>query len=275
MIGNVEKMSGTLNADGIVEYHLPIGMENLHMNSLIGKSLKVRFTGQINCINCKKRTNKSFSQGYCFVCMRRLARCDSCIIKPEKCHYHEGTCREPEWGEANCLQKHLVYIANTGQLKVGITRHVNNEISSRWIDQGATQALGLFYVSQRLISGLVETEIAKVMGDKTNWRLMLKSCPENIDLEDKKSWVISELKDKFEDLKLKYGEQSIEETDLNSVKINYPVLKYPSKIKSINLDKELQFEAQFLGIKGQYLILDNDRVINIRKYTGYELEIEY
>ena len=55
-------------------------------------------------------------------------------------------------------------------------------------------------------------------------------------------------------------------------KLVYPVEQYPEKVKSHNLDKTPVIRGKLQGIKGQYLILDTG-VINIRKYSGYELRI--
>ncbi|MDT0596030.1 DUF2797 domain-containing protein [Glaciecola petra] len=267
--GNISKMKAFAFPDGKVNYQLPIGDELIEMNTLIGKNISVEYKGQINCIHCSRKTNKSFSQGYCFVCMRGLAQCDTCIIKPELCHYSEGTCREPEWGEANCLQDHIVYLSNTGNVKVGITRHISDNVSSRWIDQGATQALAILRVKERLLSGLVETEISKFIGDKTNWRTMLKGKAKSLDLIEIRDEVLNKVDQKISELQQQYGLQALQTIDTDVVEITYPVNKYPEKIKSINLDKDMTFSGELVGIKGQYLLLDQERVINVRKYAGY------
>lgn len=272
--GQISKMHVSVDSNNIASYKLPIGDQSVNMNSLIGEDIQVQYNGSINCIECNRKTKKSFSQGYCYVCLTTLARCDSCIIKPELCHYAAGTCREPVWGEQNCLQDHFVYLANTGQIKVGITRHVSNGVSSRWIDQGATQAMAIFRVKERLLSGLVEIEIAKHIGDRTNWRTMLKGEPEKLDLVAMQNKVIELVRAPLDTLQGKYGIQAIQPLDPNPVEINYPVNQYPIKIKSINLEKEPVFEGKLMGIKGQYLLLDQDRVINMRKYTGYTINIQ-
>lgn len=271
--GNISKMRVSALPNGEVKYQLPIGSELVEMNTLIGQNISVEYQGQINCVHCSRKTNKSFSQGYCFVCMRRLAQCDTCIIKPELCHYGQGTCREPEWGEANCLQDHIVYLSNTGNVKVGITRHISDSVSSRWIDQGATQALAILRVKERLLSGLVETEISKFIGDKTNWRTMLKGKAKSLDLLSIRDEVLKKAEQKITELQQQYGLQALQTIDASVVEIVYPVTKYPEKIKSINLDKDLSFSGELLGIKGQYLLLDQERVINIRKYTGYHVKL--
>ncbi|GAL30720.1 hypothetical protein JCM19239_4459 [Vibrio variabilis] len=135
--GTLSKMRASL--ESTVQYRLPVGDEEVDLSPLIGKTISLNHTGNIFCASCGKKTKKSYSQGHCFVCMKKLASCDMCIMKPETCHYDEGTCREPEWGEANCMVDHFVYLSNTSSLKVGITRHT--QIPTRWIDQGATQGL--------------------------------------------------------------------------------------------------------------------------------------
>lgn len=272
--GCIAKMKVSTDKNNNALYSLPVGDKHIDMNSFIGKHVSVQYLNEINCINCNRKVKKSFNQGYCYVCLTTLAQCDSCIIKPELCHYDKGTCREPQWGEANCLQDHFVYLANTGKVKVGITRHVTNGVSSRWIDQGATQALAIFRVKDRLMSGLVETTIAQHIGDKTNWRTMLKGIPEQQDLVQLRNHIMTLIKSDLAQLHQQYGLQSCQAIEAEPIEINYPVNQYPEKIKSINLDKQPIFEGTLLGIKGQYLMLDEDRVINMRKYAGYKLSIQ-
>ncbi len=121
--GALQKLSSTLEPNGNVQYQLPIGEQLLSLNEVIGKQLTLSFNGHIACRHCGKKTKKSYSQGFCFPCMQKLAQCDLCILKPETCHFSAGTCREPEWGEQHCMIEHVVYLANTSGLKVGITRH--------------------------------------------------------------------------------------------------------------------------------------------------------
>ncbi len=125
--------------DSPVSYLLPLDDELIPVNQFIGKALSLTFQGEIHCIECGRKTRKSYNQGYCFPCFKSLASCDMCIMKPETCHYQQGTCRQPEWGETHCFQDHYVYLANSSAIKVGITR--GTQIPTRWIDQGASQAL--------------------------------------------------------------------------------------------------------------------------------------
>lgn len=261
--GPINKMhtSQTHGPADTVEYILPIGDGKLPLNPLIGKPIRFRFTGRIFCVHCGKATKTSFSQGYCFRCMQTLAQTDMCIMKPELCHHHLGTCREPEWGTAHCFIDHTVYLANSSGIKVGITR--SRQMRTRWMDQGAIQALPIVRVKNRLDSGKVEIALATVLPDKTNWRLMLQGKLEIMDLKAKRDELFSTWAAELP------GEKLFEEEH----RFTYPVLAYPTKVASLNLDKQPEVSGELQGIKGQYLILSTG-VINMRKYGGYELEWE-
>jgi uncharacterized protein DUF2797 len=270
--GRLRKMQVRLDEQAMVHYHLPVGEQLVAMNELIGKQLTLTFNGIINCQHCGKRTKKSYSQGFCFPCMQKLAQCDLCIVKPETCHYAAGTCREPQWGEQHCLTDHYVYLANTSGLKVGITRHT--QLPTRWIDQGATQALPIFKVSTRLQSGLVESALAEFINDKTNWRVMLKGNNENLDLLNHADELTAKISTKLAQLKLLYGDDAIQPLQREITAINYPVTQFLTKISSFNFDKNAEVSGLLLGIKGQYLIFDGG-VINIRKFTSYNVNVDY
>lgn len=267
--GAVSKMKTQLVSP--VEYTLELGNTPVDMNAFLGKPLELHYSGAINCIHCDRKTNKSFSQGYCYPCFKRLAQCDSCIVSPEKCHYDQGTCREPQWGEANCLRDHFVYLANTSGLKVGITR--GTQIPTRWMDQGATQALPIFRVDTRLLSGLVEVTFKDHIADKTNWQAMLKGNAEDRDLVAERDRLLSACAAELDALQNQHGINAITPlTDEDIVSISYPVEEFPTKVKSFNLDKTPEVGGTLMGIKGQYLIFDTG-VINMRKYGGYHLSL--
>ena len=267
--GNVRKMLTRLEAP--VQYTMLFGEQEVSLNQYIGQSLQLDYQGLINCIHCDRKTNKSFSQGYCYPCFKRLAQCDSCIVSPEKCHYAAGTCREPQWGETHCMIDHVVYLANTSGLKVGITR--GSQVPTRWMDQGATQAQPIFRVDTRLHSGLVETLFKNHIADKTNWQAMLKGSAEDRDLESDRLALVADCRVEIEALREQHGLQSITElVAAEQTHIEYPVQVYPEKVKSFNLDKTPQVGGTLMGIKGQYLIFDTG-VINMRKYGGYHLSL--
>lgn len=273
--GNLSKMYSELNQtpSETVKYEMVLNDERVPLNSAIGKKITMKFSGVINCINCKKETKKSFGGGYCFPCTRKLAQCDICILKPELCHFADGTCREPEWGEKNCNIDHYVYLSNSSGVKVGITRHT--QTPTRWIDQGAIAALPILKVSTRYQSGMFEKLIREVVSDKTNWRKMLKNDVEFIDLADKRDEIFEICEAGLEELEEEFGEDQIELLEEEEVvEINYPVLEYPEKVSSLNFDKTPTVEGILKGIKGQYLILDIG-VINIRRHTGYFISLEF
>lgn len=267
--GALSKMRTELGDD--VQYFLPVGDHEVHLNPLIGKPISLVYQGAINCTHCGRKTNKSFNQGYCYPCFKSLPQCDQCIVKPELCHFHEGTCRDSTWGEQFCFQDHYVYLANSSGVKVGITR--GTQIPTRWIDQGAVQALPILRVSTRLQSGQVERLLGEHVADKTNWRKMLKNEVEDLDLSEKREQLFSECAEGIAALESEYGIQAIQKLpDAEQVEINYPVLNYPQKISSLSFDKTDEVSGVLQGIKGQYLILDTG-VINIRKFTAYQVAV--
>ena len=271
--GNLKKMLVSVDECNTAQYHLPIGDKLLPMNALIGHEVTFTFNNKINCVNCARVTNKSFNQGYCYPCLQKLAQCDSCIIKPELCHYSKGTCREPQWAEAHCFNDHIVYLSNTGNVKVGITRQIQPGVSSRWIDQGATQAIPIFRVANRLISGLVETICKQHMSDKSNWRVMLKGDIPQLDLVGLRDELYEKIADDIDELVAQHGLLAIQKIHQQPVDIFYPVQQYPVKITSLGFDKTPSFTGVLLGSKGQYLYFNDDRVINIRKHAGYDIQL--
>lgn len=262
--GLIQKMHTHLNR-GVAQYRLPIGNKLLSMNDLVGEQITLSFNHNIQCSHCGKKTNKSYSQGYCYPCSQKLARCDLCIMRPETCHYHLGTCREPQWGLDNCFSPHVVYLANSSGVKVGITRKGN--IPNRWIDQGAISALPILEVDARLKSGELEMALKQYVNDKTNWRKMLKNEVSPVDLLATKNELLGHIRNTID----KTGAQILNNEVLA---INYPVVEYPTKITSLNFDKTPVITGVLKGIKAQYLILDCG-VINIRKFGAYDVALTY
>ena len=265
--GVLHKMRVTL-ADP-VEYYLSSGDQELAMHELLGKTLRLSWQQTIHCTHCGRKTSKSFAQGYCYPCFRSLAQCDLCIMSPERCHYDQGSCREPSWGEQHCMQDHYVYLSNTSGVKVGITRHT--QLPTRWIDQGASQALAVLKVSTRYHSGLVEVAFKQHLSDKTNWRGMLKNDYQPQDLLSIFQSLWPQVESQLDETLL--DDVSVIAENDKQLEIVYPVLHYPQKVSSYNLDKNPVIEDTLIAIKGQYLIFEQ-AVINIRKYAGYDLSLE-
>ena len=268
ILGHLQKMHTKL--DTPVSYALPLDDHLEPLNPHIGKTLRLEATGAIHCVACGRKTSKSYSQGHCFPCMKSLPECDMCIMKPETCHYDQGTCRDTAWGDAHCMQPHHVYLANSSGLKVGISR----QLPGRWIDQGASEALAIMRVSHRHLSGLVEVILKKHISDRTDWRKMLKGTPESIDLLARREALFKECADDLQELENRFGQDALVKLDDTvSTRIDYPVTEYPTKVSALNFDKTPRIEGTLLGIKGQYLIFDNG-VLNVRKFSGYEVEFQ-
>jgi len=268
--GIVRKMRSRLGQP--VSYSARLDDNEIALNPLIDQQLKLIFSGSIYCIHCNRKTNKSFNQGYCYTCFQKLAQCDSCIIHPERCHFEQGSCREPAWGEKYCMQDHIVYLANSSGLKVGITRAT--QVPTRWIDQGATQALAIMRVRSRLQSGTLEMAFKQHVADKTNWRDMLKGKAAELDMAGERDRLLAACEEDVKELMARFGFFAISVLKgIDAVSIDYPVQAYPEKITSLNFDKEPVVSGTLKGIKGQYLIFDSG-VINLRRFSGYEVELQ-
>jgi hypothetical protein len=251
--------------DFTVEYTLPVGKASVPMNPLIGRQLQFRYLNEIYCIHCGALIKKSYAQGYCYPCFSSLPETDACILRPELCRAHEGISRDMEWAKKHCLTDHVVYLALTGGLKVGVTRQ--SQIPSRWIDQGAVKALVLARTPNRYLAGCIEVALKQHFADKTNWRNMLTDkLDHTIDLLAAKAHASRLLPEEFK-------EYITHESRI--VTITYPVNAYHAKVKSISFDRTQSFKTTLTGIKGQYLLFDSEHVLNIRKHNGYLITLEY
>lgn len=268
--GEIRKMSVHLNDEDIVEYKMiffdSVTQEekSIPLNEYIGKKISLAFSGEIYCKKCGNKTKTSYNQGFCYKCFKNAPESAECIIRPELCRAHLGEGRDVEWEEKNHNQPHYVYLAATDVVKVGVTR--STQIPTRWIDQGASEAIILAETPNRYLAGVIEVALKSEFTDKTNWRkMLLNHIDESIDLEEVK-WRLEEL------LPSDIAEYFSEEDDVTT--IDYPVLEYPIKITSLNLDKSPEIKGRLLGIKGQYFLLDSGRVINIRRHTSYKVKFQ-
>lgn len=259
--GNISKMR-TVGINP-VQYFLNTGDKEIDINSCIGKRLRILYKDRINCINCNALTPKSFHQGYCYSCFTTLPQCDVGVLFPEKDMSHLGISRDMAWAKENSLIDHYVYIAYTGDFKVGVTRHT--QIPTRWIDQGAVMAIKLAKTPYRYLAGVIETELKNYISDKTDWNKMLKTEFVNADLIKEKNRLAELLSD--ENKKYLTRDNSITE-------IKYPQSFNSAKFSNINFEKKKEVEGILSGIKGQYLIFDDGKVINVRRHNGYFVEIE-
>lgn len=260
--GNLRKMATELASP--IQYRLALGDDKIDMTSLVGTHVKMHYTGLINCVNCGRKTNKSFAQGFCYPCFNNAPENAECIIRPELCEAHLGKGRDPEWEERNHNQPHVVYLAISSGIKVGVTRET--QVPYRWIDQGASKAVKIAVTENRYQAGMIEVALKEFASDKTPWQRMLKNeVAEDIDVIETKDLLIDKLDDEWMEL--------VSDDD-EIITLEYPAIRFPQKVKSHNLDKVPILEGKLEAIKGQYLIFEGGVVINIRKYGGYFVELE-
>ena len=246
-----------------VKYQIPIGNDMLPISDYIGQTIEIKFNHIINCVLCNREIKKSFFQGHCYPCFINAPQASECILKPELCRAHKGESRNMEWSEKHCLQNHIVYLSLTANAKVGVTREA--QIPTRWIDQGAVQALKFAKTSNRYEAGCIEIEMKNHISDRTAWQRMLKNeIDDSVDLYELKDKLIDIMDEKYRNFIL--DDETIET-------FSYPHISFPEKIKSLDLLKVNSIEGRLIAIKGQYLLFDDNTVLNIRKHTGFKISI--
>ena len=267
---NLRKMRTSLDDTHTAQYLLPVydNLEYSHeisINSLIGQRIQITFQGQINCVESGKSIKKTFGEGLSYEAFLRSPLASPSIIRPELSRIHEGIAlRDEAWERAHHLTPHYVYLSRTSHIKVGVTRTTN--VPSRWIDQGAIEAIILAETPYRQLAGLIEVALKDTMSDKTAWQAMLKNTIQDTSsLKHKKHEVADALPMELQDY--------ISDDDTLTT-IHYPVLAYPSKVKSIKLDNIKTYENKLVGIKGQYLLFEQDQVLNVRAHAGYRIDLK-
>ena len=244
-----------------IQYYLVFERDFIHINQLLDKKISISFLGY-ECMNCKKK-KKIYRQGFCYDCFFEIPQAADWIIHPEKSQAHLGIeDRNLDYEKAVQLKPHIVYLANSGNVKVGVTR--KTQIPTPWIAQGAHKALEIAELPNRYLAGITEVALKNYVGDKTNWRTMLKN---EIQEQDLCSWR-DKLKQYIPQEALPYFIDNIKETTLE-----FPVLQYPTKLKTLNLLKTPQYTGTLKGVKGQYLIFEDDTVFNVRSNEGFVVSI--
>jgi hypothetical protein len=239
--------------------------EPLCFNELIGKEFQIQFTGNLFCQVCTKKTKKFFGEGFCYTCFIESSQAAPCILRPELCKGHLGEGRDPVWEEKHHNQPHVVYLAATDVVKVGVTR--STQVPTRWIDQGASSVIIFAETPNRYEAGKLEVELKAFYTDKTNYRKMLQNeIDENIDLIEEKWQTVEKLPSDLQTF--------ISENDAIT-EIIYPVITFPKSVQVLNLDKTPLIKGTLKGIKGQYLLFEGDFALNIRRHTGYEVKISF
>lgn len=246
--------------------------------------IKIKHDFKYQCTSCNKPTKKIYS-GFCYVCLIKNPEADTCIMSPNRCHYLKGTCRSPAFGEMFCYQPHYLYLAFTDKYKIGLTRH--NQIPTRWIDQGATLASPFLKTHSRHQAGIIEKFLTQKWSDKSQWQNMLKMGNARPSLEEfqtqlglVKSWLLNHETWQSNELHVDTPAQLTLEKEIHFLpteifEIVYPWIEdTPLTIQSLKLEKSPQIESRILGIKGQYIMLDNSGVINLRNHSGFIADIE-
>ncbi len=258
--GVLTKMQTELESP--IQYFLVFESSFIHMNQVLGKTLSLSFL-KYQCLNCGL-DKKIFRQGYCYDCFYDIPQAADWIIRPELSTAHlDKEDRDLEYEKKMQLQPHIVYLANSSNVKVGVTR--KSQVPTRWIDQGAHEALPIVEVPNRYLAGVTEVALKDHVSDKTNWRSMLKNDIQDADLV---AWR-DKLKQYVPQEAMAYFVATNTETHLE-----FPVRQYPEKPKSLNLVKEGSFTGQLVGIKGQYLIFADQTVFNVRSNEGLYVALE-
>jgi len=247
--------------DSPINYYLDLENDFLNLNQLLDKKISIKFK-KYQCLNCGK-DKKIYRQGYCYDCFFEMPQTGNWIMHPELSTAHlDKEDRDLAYEKDVQLKPHIVYLANSSNIKVGVTR--KSQIPTRWIDQGAHEALVLVEVPNRYLAGITEVALKNHVSDKTNWRKMLTNNITDVDLKAEKERLSAFIPD---EIKQYYGRNTKE------VHLNFPVVQYPVKVKSLSLDKTPNFTGTLKGIKGQYLIFDDGTVFNVRSYEGYVVDL--
>ena len=253
-----------------VDYALQLGESVVPLNPLLGSFVRIRFDSRIDCRYCGQTTRKSYGAGYCYPCFKALARCDLCVVSPVRCHYAAGTCREPAWGEAFCMQPHVVYVANSAGAKVGITKPEN--LPGRWLDQGATQACVVMRTQSRHQAGCVEAVLSRHTSDRTDWRALIARDAPPLDLRQLITQLRTAARAELAALASRFP-GALDWVDAPMVqRFSYPVTSYTSPLRALSLVRRTELGGRLLGVKGQYLMFDSG-VFNVRKHSSYHVEI--
>lgn len=233
--------------------------ELVPMNELVGKRIVIEYQHQINCVATGEKIKKAYGEGMSYDAYMNSPMAVESILRPELSRIHEGIAlRDEEWERKHHLQPHYVYLSKTAGVKVGVTR--NTQVPTRWIDQGAAEALIIAETPYRQAAGLIEVALKDFISDKTNWRKMLTNELAPGELDEARDYLLDNVPPDLREF-LKFHEPVQH--------LNYPVLAYPKKVSSMKLDSTPIIDKKLTGIKGQYLIFEDGTVINIRSHSGY------
>ncbi len=256
----------TAGEAGHVVYSMDAGGGTVTLDQFIGQAFTLRFSGVRTCVACGRPVKKFYGQGMCWPCFQTAPEASPCIIRPELCEAHLGKGRDVRWEQDHHNQEHIVYLAHTGGVKVGVTR--STQVPTRWIDQGAMLALPIARVPYRQLAGAIEVDLKQHFADRTEWRKMLLLSDVTMD-----EAALLEARSKvFEVLDPELRPYLIPEAPV--ARLAYPLYNVPPKLASVQLDKLPAITGKLQGIKGQYLVWADGRVLNVRNHAGYHVEVE-
>ena len=268
-LGNLRKMKTALEGEE-VQYGMVLNNnlesgEIISLNEHIGKTIYLEYQHQINCVVTGEKIKKAFGEGMSYDAFMNSPMAVESIIRPELSRIHEGIAlRDEEWERRNHLQPHYVYLSKTSGVKVGVTR--STQVPYRWIDQGAVEAMIIAETPYRQAAGLIEVALKDYVADKTSWQKMLKNDLNDLSLDEARDYLLDYVPKELEEF-VKYREPIQH--------IHFPVLNYPDKVKSMKLDSTPIIEKKLTGIKGQYLMFEDDTVMNVRSHSGYLVKVGF
>lgn len=245
-----------------IQYYLLFKGDFLNLNQVLDKSLTIKLVGY-QCLNCGK-DGPIYRQGFCKSCFFEIPSAGDWIMRPELSTAHlDLEDRDLEYEKQVQLQPHIVYLANSSNIKVGVTR--KSQIPTRWIDQGAHEAIEIVEVPNRYLAGITEVALKDHIGDKTNWRKMLTNEVADRDLVEFRNKLRQYIPQEAANYYIEHNKET---------HMDFPVLQYPQKAKSLNLDKTPNYKGILKGIKGQYLIFGDGTVFNVRGNEGYVITLD-
>ncbi len=245
-----------------IQYYLVFENDFIHMNQLLNKTVELKLIGH-QCLSCGL-DRPIYRQGFCKTCFFDQPFAGDWIMRPELSTAHlDKEDRDLEYEKKVQLQPHIVYLANSSNVKVGVTR--KSQVPTRWIDQGAHEALEIVEAPNRYLAGVTEVALKAYVADKTNWRKMLKNDIEDENLIEWRQRLKQYIPDEAKDYFIEYNSET---------HIHFPVEQYPEKPNSLNLKKLIEYSGKLVGIKGQYLIFEDNTVFNIRSNEGLVVELQ-
>ena len=244
-----------------IQYYLVFKNDFIHVNQLIGKNIAMTFVGE-QCLSCGLN-REIYRQGFCKSCFFDMPNAGDWIMRPELSTAHlDKEDRDLEYEKKVQLQPHIVYLANSSNVKVGVTR--KTQVPTRWIDEGAHEAIEIVEVPNRYLAGITEVALKDFVADKTNWRKMLKNDIEDENLIEWRDKLKSHIPEEAKDYFIEHNEET---------HLHFPVNQYPEKPKSLNIKKDGTYSGKLVGVKGQYFIFEDNTVFNIRANEGKVVEI--